>query len=184
MLFAVAAPSGAGKTSIVKEILFKNPDFVFSVSATTRKKRNIEIDGKDYFFLSKEDFESRIANKELVEYEKLFDDNYYGTLKSYVDENLRQGKNVVFDIDVNGALSLKRIYGEKAVLIFVKPPDKNAVLNRLRGRGTETEEQICKRLDRYDMEIEKINEFDYIVENNNLQTAVEKVQEIVLKHRI
>ena len=120
MLFVFSAPSGTGKTSIYKEILFNNPDIEFSVSASTRIKRDGETNGKDYFFLEKDDFLKRVENGEFVEYEKLFNDNYYGTLKSYIDGKINEGKDVIFDLDVKGALSIKRIYRDKAVLIFIK----------------------------------------------------------------
>lgn len=184
MLFAIAAPSGAGKTSIVKAMLKLFPDLVFSVSVTTREKRDKEINGKDYFFITKDEFLEKIKKNELVEYEILFDNNYYGTLKSYVDENLNKNINVIFDIDVNGAISLKRIYNGDVILIFIKPPSKEIVEQRLRDRGTETVEQIKKRMIRYDSEIGLMNEFNFIVENSNLESAISQVKEIIIKYKI
>jgi len=183
MLFVFSAPSGAGKTSIYKEILLKNPEIDFSVSATTRKKREGEIDGKDYFYLDKDDFERRIENGEFVEYEKIFDDNYYGTLKSFINGKINEGKDVIFDLDVKGALSVKKIYNEKAVLIFIKPPNKNVIKERLLNRGTESKEIIEKRLNRFDFEMEKITEFNYVVVNDDLKIAVKEVQEIINKYK-
>jgi len=183
MLFVFAAPSGTGKTSIYKEILNDNPEIEFSVSATTRKKREGEREGIDYFFLEKEDFEMRIERGEFVEYEKIFDDNFYGTLKSYIDGKVSEGKDVIFDLDVKGAISIKRIYNEKAVLIFIKPPNKEVIKQRLLKRGTESIEIIEKRLARFDFEMEKIKEFNYVVVNDDLKKAIKEVQEIINKYK-
>lgn len=183
MLFVFSAPSGTGKTSIYKEILQNNPELDFSVSATTRKKRENEVNGKDYFFLEKNDFVNRVENGEFVEYEKIFDDNFYGTLKSFIDGKIKDGKNVLFDLDVKGALSVKKIYNKLAVLIFIKPPNKDVIKDRLLKRGTESEEIIQKRLDRFDFEMEKMNEFDYVVLNDNLQEAINEVQKIINKYK-
>ena len=179
MLYVIAAPSGAGKTTIVKEILRTNPELVFSVSATTRYMRENETDGKDYFFFSKEDFRKMIENNELVEYETLFNGDYYGTLRSFVNENLEKNKSVIFDIDVNGALNIKKIYGERAKLIFIMPPDIETLKERLKKRATESPEQIAERIKRVDLEIGKKNDFDYIVVNENLDKAVTEVQNII-----
>ena len=179
MLYVIAAPSGAGKTTIVKEILRTNPELVFSVSATTRYMRENETEGKDYFFFSKEDFRKMIENNELVEYETLFNGDYYGTLRSFVNENLEKNKSVIFDIDVNGALNIKKIYGERAKLIFIMPPDIETLKERLKKRATESPEQIAERIKRVDLEIGKKNDFDYIVVNENLDKAVTEVQNII-----
>jgi len=183
MLFVFSAPSGTGKTSIYKEILFNNPDIEFSVSATTRIKRDGETNGKDYFFLEKDDFLKRVENGEFVEYEKLFNDNYYGTLKSYIDGKINEGKDVIFDLDVKGALSIKRIYRDKAVLIFIKPPNKDVIKERLVKRGTESSEIIENRLSRFDFEMEKIDKFNYVVINDDLKKAINEVQEIINKYK-
>jgi len=175
MLYVIAAPSGAGKTTIVKEILRQKPDLVFSISATTRKKRSDELNGKDYFFFTKEEFKKKIENDEFVEHEVLFNGEYYGTLKSYVNKNLMNGKSVIFDIDVNGALSIKEKYGDKAKLIFIMPPEKETLKERLKNRATESKEQIEERIKRVDLEIGKANDFDYIVVNDKLETAVSEV---------
>lgn len=179
MLFVFSAPSGSGKTTIVKEVLKAYPDFVFSISATTRKKRANEVDKKDYFFIEKEDFENRIKNNEFVEYELIYDNNYYGTLKSEVDKCLEAGKCMVFDMDVKGALSIKRIYKEKALLIFVNPPDKNAIINRLKNRATETKEDLEKRIARIDFEMTLKEKFDVVLNNFDLSTAVEEAKNII-----
>lgn len=179
MLYVISAPSGAGKTTIVKEILKKNPELVFSISATTRMKRENETEGADYFFFSKDEFKEKINNAELIEYEVLFNGDYYGTLKSFVEANIREGKDVIFDIDVNGALKIKRIYGSNAKLIFISPPDIETLKQRLKMRATESQDQINERIKRVDLEIGKANEFDYIVVNDNLKKAVSEVQNII-----
>ncbi|MEO8666617.1 MAG: guanylate kinase [Ignavibacteria bacterium] len=179
MLYVIAAPSGAGKTTIVKEILKRNSGMVFSVSATTRKRRETESDGRDYFFFTKEEFGKKIDENDLIEYEVLFNGDYYGTLKSFVEENLKNNKDVIFDIDVNGALNIKKIYGDNAVLIFIMPPDIETLKERLMKRATESALQISERIKRVDLEIGKTNDFDYIVVNDNLQKAVTEVQNII-----
>lgn len=180
MLFIISAPSGAGKTTIVKEVMKQIPDLVFSVSATTRKKRDYEIDGKDYFFITKEEFERKIKEGDFVEYEKIFDGNYYGTLKSFVDNLIKENKDIIFDVDVMGALSLKKYYKDKAVLIFLEPPDKEEVKRRLLARGTETEEQIKNRLQRFEIEMAKMKYFNYIILNDNLEKAIKELVNLIL----
>ena len=179
MLYVIAAPSGAGKTTIVKEILKNNPELVFSISATTRKKRAGEEDGKDYFYFSKEHFQDKIRNNELVEYEILFNGEYYGTLKSFIEENLQKNKSMIFDVDVKGALAIKKLFREDARLIFIMPPDIETLKDRLRKRATEGPEQINERTKRVDLEIEKAKEFDYIVTNDHLEKATSEVQRII-----
>ncbi len=179
MLLVVSAPSGAGKTTIVKEILQQYPRFGFSVSATTRDKRPGEVNGNDYFFLSRMEFEKKIAADELVEHEEIYS-NYYGTLKSEVEKSLSDGKDIIFDVDVKGALSIKSKYPE-AVLIFIKPPSVETLRKRLEGRGSETLEQIDRRMARVRMELEKGESFDYIVINDDLKRAVNEVFDIINK---
>jgi len=179
MLYVIAAPSGAGKTTIVNEILKIFPELIFSVSATTRKMRDNETHGKDYFFYTKEDFKKMIGNNELIEYEILFNGDYYGTLRSFVDKHLEDNKSIIFDIDVNGALNIKKFYKDKARLIFIKPPDTETLKERLKKRATESPEQITERINRVDLEIGKANDFDYIVVNENLETAVAEVNKII-----
>ncbi len=182
MLFVFSAPSGSGKTTVVKEILKAYPEFMFSISATTRKKRDVETDGKDYFFITNEDFEDRIKNDAFVEYELIYDNNYYGTLKSEVDKCLAAGKCMVFDMDVKGALSIKRIYKDKAVLIFVNPPSKNAIIQRLKLRATETQADLDKRIARIDFEMTLKDQFDFVVNNDELSVAVQESKNIINKH--
>lgn len=179
-LIVVSAPSGAGKTTIVKAILAKYPSLLFSISATTRPIRSGETEGRDYFFLPREEFERRIKAGQLVEWEEIYG-NLYGTLKSEVDKALSAGKTMLFDIDVKGAISIKRHYPSDAVLIFVKPPSFEVLRSRLLNRKTEDEATIKRRLGRVPMELETGNQFDYQVVNNDLQTAVQEVEQIVAK---
>lgn len=179
-LVVVSAPSGAGKTTIVKAILAKYPSLLFSISATTRPIRAGETEGRDYFFLPREEFERRITAGQLVEWEEIYG-NLYGTLKSEVDKALSAGKTMLFDIDVKGAISIKRHYPSDAVLIFVKPPSFEVLRSRLLNRKTEDKATIKRRLDRVPMELETGNQFDYQVVNNDLQTAVQEVEQIVAK---
>lgn len=183
MLYVFSAPSGSGKTTIVKEVLNEFPDLLFSISATTRKKRNNETDKKDYFFIKKEEFEEKIKNDEFVEYELIYDNNYYGTLKSEVDKCIAGGKSMVFDMDVKGALSIKRIYKDNALLIFVNPPDKNTIVERLIKRGTESDEYLKKRIERIDFEMTLKDRFDVVLNNFDLKTAVEEAKNIINKYK-
>ena len=180
-LIVVSAPSAAGKTTIVKAILEKYPSLLFSVSAATRTKRETEIDGKDYFFLPRQEFERRIQAGELVEWEEIYG-NLYGTLKSEVDKALSSGKAMLFDIDVKGGLSIKRTYPNDSVLIFIKPPSIEILEARLRGRKTEDETTFRKRMDRVAMELGIASQFDYQVVNEDLPTAIAEVDRIVLAH--
>jgi guanylate kinase len=177
-LIPVSAPSGSGKTTIVKAVLAAHPEMLFSVSATTRPMRNGEVNGKDYFFLSREEFEHRIKAGELVEWEEIYGD-LYGTLKSEVERALATRKAMLFDIDVKGALSIKRRYPSDAVLIFVSPPSLEVLKSRLLNRRTEDEEALKRRLDRASMELNAADQFDYRVVNDDLQTAVAEVNKIV-----
>ncbi len=180
-LIVVSAPSGAGKTTIVKAILAKYPLMLFSVSATTRPKRDIEVEGKDYYFLQRGDFERRIAAGELVEWEEIYG-NLYGTLKSEVDKALKSGKTMLFDIDVKGGLSIKRMYPHDSVIIFIKPPSIEILRDRLRNRKTEDEATFKRRMDRVAMELGLALQFDYQVVNDNLGQAIAQVDKLVIEH--
>ncbi|MER3523435.1 MAG: guanylate kinase [Ignavibacteria bacterium] len=180
-LIVISAPSGAGKTTIAREIMKRNPSLGFSVSATTRPKRNGEIDGKDYYFLSEEEFRRRVAAGEFVEWEEVYPGKLYGTLKAEVERLLRSGHDVLFDIDVKGGLAIKRQYPE-ACLIFVRPPSIEVLKERLANRKTEDAGTIAQRLQRVPMELELGNQFDYQVVNDVLSTAVDEVQKIVEEH--
>jgi guanylate kinase len=179
-LIVISAPSGCGKTTIAREILRRHPDMLFSVSATTRPKRDHEEHGKDYFFLSPADFKERVERGELAEWEEIYG-NYYGTLKTEIDAALAGGRSMMFDIDVNGALSIKKLYPDDAVLIFIKPPSVEVLTERLRRRNTETPETIARRLERVPMELGRAPEFDVAVVNDDLATAVDAVDAVVTK---
>ncbi|MCX6149327.1 MAG: guanylate kinase [Ignavibacteriales bacterium] len=176
-IFAVSAPSGAGKSTIVKQILKTYPQIIFSVSATTRKKRNDEVDGREYFFISEDEFKKKIENDEFVEWEKFYD-YYYGTLKSFINKNIQSGKSVIMEVDVNGALSIKKLYPD-ATLVFIAPPTFEELVNRLKNRNTETEEDLKKRIERAEMELSLKDKFDYFVINNHLETAILEVKRII-----
>jgi guanylate kinase len=179
-LIVISAPSGCGKTTIARAILKRHPEMLFSVSATTRAQRNGEVDGKDYYFLTKQLFEEKIKKNELVEWEIIYD-NYYGTPKSEIDRSLSSGHSMMFDIDVKGALTVKSKYPKDSVLIFIAPPSLEVLANRLRSRKTESEEVLQKRLQRVSMELEKGKEFDHQVVNDNLEKAIQDVDAIIVR---
>ncbi|MBE0645367.1 MAG: guanylate kinase [Bacteroidetes bacterium] len=181
MLFALSAPSGSGKTTIARRILRQFPALRFSVSATTRAQRPREVNGKDYFFLSREEFERRTAAGGLVEWEEIYG-NLYGTLKSEVDRVLEDGGHMLFDIDVKGALSIKRLYGDAAVLIFIRPPSMDVLRERLERRGTDSAEVIDRRMQRSAWELEQAPLFDHVVLNDDLARSVPEVAGIVTSH--
>lgn len=184
MLFVVSAPSGAGKTTIVNEVTRRNPEIIFSISATTRKGRGKEVDGKDYFFISTEDFQEKIKNNELVEYEKVYGGHYYGTLKSFIDESLKNDRDVIFDVDVNGAISIKKLYNDAAILVFIMPPDIDTLKDRLINRATESVTEIKERIDKYNYELSKAEYFDKVVINDDLKKAVSQVEEIIKESKL
>ena len=177
-LIVIAAPSGCGKTTIAKAILAKYPAMFFSVSATTRQIRNGEVNGKDYFFLTKAEFEERIHTGDLVEWEEIYG-NYYGTLKSEISRALQQGHSMLFDIDVKGALSIQKHFPNDSILIFIKPPSFEVLKKRLESRNTENPETLKRRLERVPMEMEQGQQFDYQVVNDDLQKAINEVDAIV-----
>ena len=177
-LIVIAAPSGCGKTTIAKAILKKYPAMLFSVSATTRPIRDGEVNGKDYFFLTKAQFEERIRTGDLVEWEEIFG-NYYGTLKSEIRRALEQGHVMLFDVDVKGALSIRRHFPFDSVLLFIQPPSFEILKQRLENRNTENPETLKRRLERVPMEMEQGPQFDFQIVNDDLQTAVNEVDEIV-----
>ena len=174
----IAAPSGCGKTTIVKAILAQHPDILFSVSATTRPKRSSEVEGKDHFFLTKEKFEEYLRHDELAEWEEIYG-HYYGTLKSEINRALELDHIILFDIDVKGALSIRKHYPKESILIFIKPPSFEVLKNRLESRKTEDLETLKRRLERVPMELEQGQQFDFQVVNDDLQKAINEVDEIV-----
>lgn len=177
ILFVFSAPSGSGKTTIVREILKCYPEFKFSVSATTRKKRDSETDGFDYYFISEEEFQKKIDNNEFVEWEKFYD-YYYGTLKSVIDNNIQKNLHTVFEVDVKGALSIKKAY-PNSVLIFIAPPSIEELKKRLIKRNTETDIDLKKRVERAEMELSFKDQFNYVVSNSDLEYAKEEVKKII-----
>ena len=178
-IIAVSAPSGTGKTTILKSILQDFPELVFSVSATTRKKREFEKEGVDYFFVSEDEFEKKIKNNEFVEWEKFYD-YYYGTYKRFIEDNINNGKSVIVEVDVKGALSLKKIYPQ-AVLIFIYPPSFEELESRLKKRKTENDDEFKKRIERAEMELSHKDKFDYCIENNDLEKAILETESLIKK---
>lgn len=176
-LFVISGSSGVGKSTVIKGFLAENPDFVFSVSCTTRPMREGEKDGINYFYVSKEKFEQSIKNNEFLEWAE-FSDNYYGTKKEFVKNIFAQNKNLILDIDTQGALQVKEKMTE-AVLIFIAPPSYQDLEFRLRNRKTESEEAIAKRLDFVKLEMRNSKYYDYIVINDELQHAISEVERIV-----
>ena len=171
----VSAPSGAGKTSIVKHVLQYLPELSFSTSATTRTMREGEINGKDYYFLSVEDFKKGICRDVFLEWEEVYANQFYGTLKSEIQRIWDEGKTVIFDVDVKGGLNIKKYFGDKALAIFVEPPTIEELENRLRKRGTETEESLHKRVEKAEYELSFAPKFDKIILNDDLDVAREEM---------
>jgi guanylate kinase len=180
-VIVVAAPSGAGKTSILRRFLASHPNYVFSISATTRKRRPSEKDGVDYFFISKEDFERRLSVNAFLEWEKVYD-YYYGTLKEFVEKTIASGKHILIEVDVKGAMSIKRLF-PKATLVFIEPPSYEILAARLTNRKTESKEDLEKRLLRAKMELEQKHLFDVSIVNQNLDTAIQELT-IYIEKRI
>jgi len=172
-VIVLTAPSGAGKTTIAHRVLEALPEMQFAVSATTRTARADETDGEDYHFLSTEEFERRIEKGDLLEYEEVYPGQFYGTLRSEIESKSENGP-VLLDIDVDGALNVKRRFGDEALVLFIAPPSKAELRNRLEGRGTEDERALTNRLDRAERELEKVDAFDAVVVNDDLETAVEE----------
>ncbi len=176
-LVVLSAPSGSGKTTIAHEILKRNPQLAFSVSATTRPRREGEVDGKDYYFLSREEFLRRVAAGEFTEWEEIYG-QCYGTLNAEIERAIASGRHLLFDIDVNGALSIKKRY-PSALLIFIAPPSVEVLRERLQSRRTEDAATFARRMERVPMELEKGKRFDIRVVNDDLHRAVAEVQKIV-----
>lgn len=170
-LVIISAPSGAGKTTIVKHLLESGLGLAFSVSATTRKIRENEIDGKDYYYLSADDFREKIDQGEFVEWEEVYKDHYYGTLKKEIERIWSDGKHVLFDVDVKGGINLKRIFGSNAISLFIKPPSVEELEKRLTTRGTDSEEKIRMRIMKAEEEMKSASMFDHIVVNDNIEKA-------------
>lgn len=181
-----SAPSGSGKTTIVKHLLNTNPDLGFSISASTRDKRGrTEQNGKDYYFLSPEDFKQKIDRDEFIEWEEVYAGNFYGTLKSEIERIWSEGRNVIFDVDVKGGLNLKKYFGDKALAIFVKVPSIEVLEARLNDRGTESPQSLSQRLFKAKFEMGFQNKFDVVLVNENLETSLKEAQRLYdeFKHK-
>jgi len=174
-LIIVSAPSGAGKTTIVRHLLSCNLGLAFSVSATTRAIRSGEVDGKDYFFISEEGFKSRIKKGDLLEWEEVYKGTFYGTLRSEVERNMKNGFHVIFDVDVVGGINIKNAFGERAFSVFVSPPSVSDLEIRLNKRHTDSEETIRKRMEKAKWEMEFADKFDFILVNDDLEKAKAEV---------
>lgn len=177
-LIVFSAPSGTGKSTIAKRVLSEIPNLGFSISATTRAMRPGEVEGREYYFLSKETFEKKIRDNAFIEYENFFG-NLYGTLKEKTEEAIREGRNLLFDLDVKGAINIKQLYGEQAVLIFISPPSMQALEARLRERQ-EPDGEIRTRLARAGFELSFANQFDYNVVNDDLEKAISEIKALIL----
>jgi guanylate kinase len=174
-----SAPSGSGKTTIVQHLLKTNPDLGFSISASTRDKRGrTEVDGKDYHFLSPEEFKKKIDNHEFVEWEEVYEGNFYGTLKSEIERIWSEGKNVIFDVDVKGGLNLKKYFGDKALAVFVRVPSLEILKGRLKDRGTESEESLSRRLFKANFETSFQDQFDTVLVNESLEKSLAGAQRL------
>ncbi len=179
-LLIFTAPSGAGKTTITRHLL-KTFDFLaFSVSATTRDPRPHEEEGVHYYFLSKKAFKKKIKTKEFVEWEEVYEDQYYGTLKSEVERLWKKDKHILFDIDVEGAKEVKKEYGDQALAIFINPPSKEVLIERLKSRKTEDEKSLKKRIKKATKELKYANKFDKILVNDVLEVALKDAEKLVL----
>ena len=180
-LIIFSAPSGSGKSTIINWLMAEHPELslAFSISCTSRKPRGTEQNGVEYFFLTPEEFRSRIANNEFVEYEEVYADRFYGTLKAQVERQREAGQNVVFDVDVKGGVNIKRYYGDEALSIFIQPPSVEELRRRLTGRGTDTPEAIEERLAKAEYELTFAPQFDHVVVNDDLETAKQETLQLV-----
>jgi len=179
-LIIIAAPSGSGKTTIVKELLsLEDLNLGFSISTTTRTKRGNEIDGKDYHFVSVSDFKEKIRNNDFIEWEEVYNNVYYGTTKSEIQRLNVEEKNIVFDIDVVGGLNIKTQFPNTSISIFIKPPDLTELKKRLINRKTESQNSIEFRLDKATKELEYSDKYDFVIINDNLELAIKEVKNII-----
>ena len=176
-----SAPSGAGKTTLVHKLLESSDQYAFSISACSREPRENERDGSDYYFIGLENFKQKISENAFVEWEEVYKNNYYGTLKSELIRIWSMGKTVVFDVDVVGGLNLKKVFKKNALAIFINPPSMEILEDRLRGRKTESEEKILMRISKAHIEMNRAAEFDVIIENNILDQAVEQIKAVAFE---
>ncbi len=179
-LFVFSAPSGSGKTTIVRHLLAQNRfNLEFSISATSREPRGKEVDGKDYYFISLSDFKEKIKTSQFLEWEEVYRDNFYGTLKTEVERIWAQGKHVIFDIDVVGGLRIKEKFPEQTLAVFVKPPDINELIRRLKNRGEESEDKINMRVAKASVELATAPQFDKIIKNYDLEVALKDAENLM-----
>ncbi|MBK8701342.1 MAG: guanylate kinase [Saprospiraceae bacterium] len=178
-MIVFTAPSGAGKTTLVRHILGTYGFLDFSVSATTRAKRQREQEGVDYYFMSVEEFKQKVAAREFIEWEEVYQEQYYGTLKTEVERIWESGKAIIFDIDVRGATSIKEIYGDQCLTIFIKPPSIDILIERLKARNTESPESLVKRIDSVKREITFENRFDATIVNDLLEVSKKEAEMLV-----
>ncbi|MCF7807791.1 MAG: guanylate kinase [Candidatus Marinimicrobia bacterium] len=180
-LIIVAGPSGAGKGTIENAVMEAYPDIEFSVSVTTRPRREYEVEGKHYFFISKDEFLQKIRNDELVEWQEVYSKNghLYGTLRSYIDDALNEGKRLLLDIDIKGGIKVKQAYPDESISIFIEPPSREALEQRLLARGTDSKEQIQIRLERASEELDLGQLFDYKIVNSDLEDAVQNFKKLL-----
>lgn len=178
-LIIFSAPSGSGKSTIINYLLTQNLNLAFSISATSRPPRGTEQHGVEYFFLTPEEFRSRIENNEFLEYEEVYKDRYYGTLKEQVEKQLEAGQNVVFDVDVVGGCNIKKFYGDRALSVFIQPPCIDDLRKRLEGRGTDSPEVIESRIAKAEYELGFTGRFDKVVVNDDLETAQKDALKII-----
>ena len=178
-LIVISAPSGAGKTSIVHQLLKDIPALSFSVSASSRERRGNEVHGKDYYFLGVEEFQQKIKEDAFLEWEQVYENQYYGTLKSEIERIWSEEKTIIFDVDVVGGLNIKKQYPKECLSIFIMPPSIEVLADRLIGRGSESDESVKKRLDKAEEEISKNKQFDTVILNDNFEIAYEQTKEMI-----
>ena len=180
-MLIVSAPSGSGKSTIVNWLMKEHPELklYFSISCTSRAPRGTEQNGVEYFFISPEEFRDKIANDEFLEYEEVYHDRFYGTLKQQVERQREAGQNVVFDVDVKGGINIKKYYGDEALSLFIQPPSVEELRKRLEGRATDTPEAIQERLDKAAYELTFAPQFDKVIVNDDLETAKQEALRIV-----
>lgn len=178
-LIIFSAPSGSGKSTIINYLLEQGLNMAFSISATSRPPRGQEQHGVEYFFLTPEEFKERIANDEFLEYEEVYQDRFYGTLKSQVENQLNAGQNVVFDVDVVGGCNIKQFYGDRALSVFIQPPSIEELRKRLEGRGTDTPEVIESRIAKAEYELSFAPKFDVVIVNDDLDTAKAEALKVI-----
>ena len=180
-LILFCGPSGSGKTTIVHHLLENNSQFSFSVSATTRKKRDNEVHGKDYYFLSLEEFKSKIKEDEFIEWEEVYESGFYGTLKSEINRISNLGKHVIFDVDVEGGLKIKKLFSSSLLAVFVMPPSIEDLKQRLKSRATETQIDLQNRLEKAEQELKYSQFFDMVIVNKDLDQSLKEAQNMVEK---